>query len=126
MRCLRLSDTYWRLEVLDGTLKHLCGTLLLEKCLCGHLLFETGKCGVDTAPPPLRVRGQTRSPGAVFGKTRAAAACVFRPKKVVFSMTFNSLIFKWGSVPLAAPLIFWGGGFVRAPCPPLIAYKLIW
>ena len=93
LRYLRLSDTYGRLEILDGTSEPLCGTLLLEKHLCGHLLLDTEKCCVDTVPPPLRVRGQTRSLGAVFRKTRAVAACNFRPKKVFFSMTFNSLIF---------------------------------
>ena len=89
-------------------------------------MLDTEKCGVDTAPLTLRVRGQTRSLGAVFRKTRAIAACDFRPKKVVFSLTFDNLIFEWGSVPLAAPIIFWGEGFLRAPCPPLIAYILVW
>ena len=91
LKYLKLSDTCGGLEVLDGTLEHLCDTLLLEKCLQGHLLLDTEKCGVDTEPLPLRVRGQTRSLGAVFRKTRAVAACDFRPKKVVFSLTFDNL-----------------------------------
>ena len=99
------------------------------------LVVDTGICGVDTAPLTLRVRGRTRSQGAVFrktifaqklAKTEAVAAIDFRPEKVVLSPTFDNLFFEWGSVFLTTQIIFRGGGFVRAPCPPLRAYFPVW